>query len=446
LTVVKPRKGYKLVTWLFGKMIEIPEEWEKTTTGKHVSILLGNAFASNEFSKNPNDVKLLRGDNIGEGTTRWKEKTRYWSKYSEFKKYQLFENDFVISMDGSKVGKNYAYIKKQDIPCLLVQRVACLRSKSTLIQKYLGYIFGNNIFINYVNSVRTNSGIPHISANDIQNFPFLLPSFSEQEKITSILSNVDSLIDTTEQIIENSKSLKTGLMQKLLTRGIDHSKFKKVPWMFSNNIEIPEEWEVKTFDDIFEFIISGTNARSDLNDSGEIGYIHYGDIHTKWNLQLDCDLDTIPRIDKEKVSRLQLLKEGDLIIADASEDVEGSGTSISLKNVKNKKIVAGLHTLVLRRKNENISFDFMKYLTSISSVKIQITSWVTGAKVFGLTKENSKKIKFPLPTFVEQQKISKILSNIDSKITLEEQHKAKLQKLKKSLIQKLLTGEVRVKV
>ena len=220
--------------------------------------------------------------------------------------------------------------------------------------------------------------------------------------------------------------------------------YKSIPWLFSKNVEIPEEWEVKTFDDMFEFIISGTNARSDLNDIGEIMYIHYGDIHTQWNLQLDCDLDTIPRIDKEKVSKLQLLKEGDLIIADSSEDVEGSGTSISLKNVKNKKIVAGLHTLVLRRKDENISFGFMKYLTSVSSIKIQIISWVTGAKVFGLTKASCKKIKVPLPPLPEQQKIASILSNIDSKITSQEQYKENLEKLKKSLMQKLLTGEVRV--
>jgi type I restriction enzyme, S subunit len=215
--------------------------------------------------------------------------------------------------------------------------------------------------------------------------------------------------------------------------------YKSVPWLFGKEIEIPSEWKVETFDDMFEFIISGTNARSDLNDSGEIMYIHYGDIHTKWNLQLDCDLDTIPRIDKEKVSRLQLLKEGDLIIADASEDVEGSGTSISLKNVKNKKIVAGLHTLALRRKNKNITFDFMKYLTSISFVKIQIISWVTGAKVFGLSKTNSKKIKVPLPSCTEQQKITSILSNVDDLIESTEKVIEKCKIVKKGLLQKLLT-------
>jgi type I restriction enzyme, S subunit len=208
---------FKKVSWLFGKEIEIPEEWEKTTVGKHTSILIGNSFPSKEYSKNPKDMRLLRGDNITEGTSRWKEKTRYWSNYSEFKKYQLLENDFVISMDGSKVGKNYTYIKKLDLPCLLVQRVACLRSKSTLIQKYLGYIFGDKNFINYVNSVRTHSAIPHISTKDIQNFSLLLPTLLEQHQIVSILSNIDEQITQQQSHLTNLKVLRKSILNSRLT-------------------------------------------------------------------------------------------------------------------------------------------------------------------------------------------------------------------------------------
>ena len=103
MSLATPRKGYKSVPWLFGKEIEIPEEWEKTTVGEHTFILIGNAFPSKEYSENSKDMRLLRGDNVTEGTARWGEKTRYWSNYSEFKKYQLLENDFVISMDLSLI-------------------------------------------------------------------------------------------------------------------------------------------------------------------------------------------------------------------------------------------------------------------------------------------------------------------------------------------------------
>ena len=56
------------------------------------------------------------------------------------------------------------------------------------------------------------------------------------------------------------------------------------------------------------------------------------------------------------------------------------------------------------------------------------------------------KINVCIPPLPEQNKIASILSNIDDKITSQEQYKEKLEKLKKSLMQKLLTGEVRVKL
>ena len=67
----------------------------------------------------------------------------------------------------------------------------------------------------------------------------------------------------------------------------------------------------------------------------------------------------------------------------------------------------------------------MKYLTSISHVKIQITSYVTGAKVLGLTKKSCKEIKVPFPELPEQQKIASILSNLDLLIQQEKQYKEK---------------------
>ena len=203
-------------------------------------------------------------------------------------------------------------------------------------------------------------------------------------------------------------------------------------------VEIPEEWEIKTFDELFEFLTTGSNPRSDLAENGDIQYIHYGDIHQKWNLILDCDSEKIPYINKTKVERIPLLKDGDLIIADASEDYEGSGSSILLKNVKNKKIVSGLHTLALRNKDENVSLDFNAYLTSIRAVKQQIISYVSGVSVYGLSKNNLKQIKIPLPTLPEQRKIVSVLSDINELVQQVNRIIDQIKLLKKGLMQKLL--------
>lgn len=217
------------------------------------------------------------------------------------------------------------------------------------------------------------------------------------------------------------------------------SRYKQVKSLFGKYDKIPEEWEIKTFAELFEFLRTGTNPRSDLRENGDIQYIHYGDIHTKWNSVLNCDLETIPFIDKDKVEGLPLLKDGDLIIADASEDYSGSGSSVILNNVNDKKIVSGLHTLALRTIDNNILSNFKTYLTSIKFVKNQIIAYVTGISVYGLSKNNLKKIRIILPTLPEQQKIASILSNVDSLISQTQKEIEQTQILKKGLMQKLLT-------
>ena len=77
-----------------------------------------------------------------------------------------------------------------------------------------------------------------------------VPPLPEQKQIASILSNVDDTLQKTNQIIEQTQRLKKGMMQKLLTRGIGHTKFKKVDWGFGKEIEIPEEWELRKLNEL----------------------------------------------------------------------------------------------------------------------------------------------------------------------------------------------------
>lgn len=121
-------------------------------------------------------------------------------------------------------------------------------------------------------------------------------------------------------------------------------------------------------------------------------------------------------------------------MVDASEDYEGSGTTILLKNIKNKKIVSGLHTIALRNIDENIAFDFRAFLTSIPFVKRQIIAYVNGISVYGLSKKDLKKIKIPLPPLSEQQKISKILLIILKQMTQQQIHRTNLYSIQNNIL------------
>ena len=312
---------------------------------------------------------------------------------------------------------------------------------SQALPDFLPIFMHSNQFFDETMKYSSGSMSTRVKWSDLEKIKFTIPFISEQKKIIKTISVIDESITKTQNLLNRLRTYKESKANDLLTRGIRHTKFKKVQWLFGKEIEIPEKWEVKRFDEVFEFLTTATNSRSDLNNSGDMQYIHYGDIHTKWNLVLDCNIEVIPYIVKDKVEKISLLIEGDLIIADASEDHEGSGASILLKNVQNKKIVSGLHTIALRDNKENTSLDFRSYLTSIRFVKNQIIAYVTGISVYGLSKKNLKKVKIPLPLLKEQQKIASILTQLDEQYKQLENHLSLLKKMRKSMINEKLTPQ-----
>lgn len=191
--------------------------------------------------------------------------------------------------------------------------------------------------------------------------------------------------------------------------------------MTKNNNILPEGWKTKPINQVFEFIGTSSYSRNDINyeiDEESIYYIHYGDIHATYkNAILDFDTETrIPVLKKEIKSTTNYLEEGDLIIADASEDYEGVGEALEVFNIKDKKVIAGLHTFALRDKNNDTTHGYRAYLFKNPEVKKRLKTIATGSKVYGISKGNLEKFKIILPPLPEQQKIAKILATWDKAI------------------------------
>ncbi|OOB84218.1 MULTISPECIES: restriction endonuclease subunit S [Bacteroidota] len=195
-------------------------DWEEKKLENYIELFSGIALKSEELSDDGSGVPILRGINITEGYIRHsKDIDKYFLGNTEnLKKYLIKENDIVIGMDGSKVGKNVALIQKEDENSILIQRVARIRSNKKSDIKYIYQHFLSDKFRNYVDNVNTSSGIPHISSQQIKDFKIGFPSLSEQQKIADFLSTVDELI--TEQIkkIAQLKLHKKGLMQGLFPK------------------------------------------------------------------------------------------------------------------------------------------------------------------------------------------------------------------------------------
>ena len=290
------------------------------------------------------------------------------------------------------------------------------------------------------------SGVPSLNAATIEDINQAFPALKEEQcAIAQTLSDVDGLIAALDKLIAKKRNIKTATMQELLTGkkrlpGFGEGKSYK-------NIEvgvIPEDWEVKTYGDIFTFLTTASNPRADLSLDKEVEYIHYGDIHTKWDCILDLRLESLPSISKQKVKRATILEEGDVIVADASEDYEGIGKSVEVIKISDRHVVAGLHTFLLRDKNQVFTDGYRGYLHRIESVKQSIDRMATGLKVYGISKQNLKNILLPVPGKKEQSAITSILSDMDAEIAALEKRRAKTQAMKQGMMQELLTGKTRL--
>jgi type I restriction enzyme S subunit len=214
---------------------------------------------------------------------------------------------------------------------------------------------------------------------------------------------------------------------------------------------IPEDWEICKIDQIFRFLNSNSYSRSNLEYSNVpkgIRNIHYGDIHSTYNTGiLDCiDFNIIPKVndDIDVSVNYDRLKDGDLVIADASEDYEGVGSAVELINVGDLKIVAGLHTFALRDHSSKTVLGFRNNLLFNEKVRNELKRIATGTKVYGISKYNFKKFEVIIPPLKDQKAIANCLNTWDTAITkLDALIKAK-QQLKKALMQQLLSGKKRL--
>ena len=279
-----------------------------------------------------------------------------------------------------------------------------------------------------------NHGLLNIAVGDFFNSLIVAPPAAEQQKIASILSTQDKIIDLKERLLEEKKQQKKYLMQQLLTGK------KRLPG-FS------EEWENFGFNDVFCTLPTNTLSREDMCKSGGIiRNIHYGDVLIHYGEVLNINEEDVPYIieGKEPAHYMQV-ENGDVIIADTAEDMT-VGKTTEIQNIKTDKVVSGLHTICCRPIKKYFCEGWLGYYMNSEEYHGQIKRLACGSKVFSISKTEIKKTRLRIPCINEQKEIIDILSTKNREIALSEQSiKAEKQK-KKALMQLLLTGIVRVKI
>lgn len=178
--------------------------------------------------------------------------------------------------------------------------------------------------------------------------------------------------------------------------------------------KIPSNWQTSKLRFLAQFGRGLNITKENLQDTG-IPCISYGEVHSKYGFEVDPQIHNLMCVSDEYIQTAPyaLLSKGDIVFADTSEDVDGSGNFSQL--ISDSLLMAGYHTVVVRPVS-NVHFRYLAYVLDSSTFRNQIRDAVKGVKVFSITQAILKDANVWLPSFVEQQKIADFLDHETAKI------------------------------
>jgi type I restriction enzyme S subunit len=261
-----------------------------------------------------------------------------------------------------------------------------------------------------------------------------VPPLPEQKAIAQALSDMDTLISGLDSLIAKKRDIKQATMQQLLTGKT------RLPG-FSG------DWEIKRLGELFTFSGGYSASRDQLSSEGHC-YLHYGDIHgsNRTFIDVDADFQTIPKLDVSlrRVSPVSLLRDGDVVFVDASEDDAGASKHVVVVSGLGKTFISGLHTIIAKALTDKLDNGYKRYCFQTAAIKKQFLFYAVGTKVTGISKSNIPRLILPIPPLPEQQAIAKVLTDMDAELEALEERREKTRELKQAMMQELLTGRTRL--
>ena len=202
-----------------------------------------------------------------------------------------------------------------------------------------------------------------------------------------------------------------------------------------------EPWCSHKFSSVFSFLQNNTLSRAELDATGDVLDIHYGDVLIKYGSILDATDNTIPHIiSGHESTNYDYLQDGDIIVADTAED-ETVGKTIELLNISGRKIEAGLHTVPCRPLFPFASM-YLGYYMNTPHYHKQLIPLMQGIKVLSISKGNISKTEISSPqTIAEQEKISRFLYLLDQRAAAQSKIIDAIKKYKRGVVRSLLSPE-----
>ena len=344
-------------------------------------------------------------------------------------------NTVLIALTGATTG----VVGYLSFECATNQSVVgILPNPESFVPKFLFYYLAHNR--KRVLMYNVGSAQPHINKKIVDDFLIVLPKIPEQKAIVEVLGVIDSAINVADRIISKTELLNKGLMQQLLTLGLGHKEYKNTPIG-----KAPASWETTNLGEILIDIKYGTSAKA----GNEVkGYPVLGIPNVIGGKLNQINLRYADLSESEK--RSLTLEEGDILLVRTNANPDYIGRCALFENLRGIWLYAS-YLIRIRPDKRRVSPAFLvKFLQSEKGRKQFLSMARTSAGNYNINSQEIRRIILNLPKLPEQlgeqKKITEILSATDNKLEFEVAEREKLLKLKKGLMDLLLTGKVRIRV
>ncbi len=396
---------------------KIPKDWEAAKLSSIAEDIYYGITA--KTVENKTELRMLRTTDIKNYNVDWNALPfcEITEKRQDIQRFLLRQGDLIIARAGT-TGVSVLVDKDFD-DIIFGSYLIKVRLSKKVHPKFMHYFCQSHLYWNHVTSSQAGSTLKNINLPILKSLNVPLPPLLEQQKIAEILSTVDKAIQKTDEIIAKTEKLKKGLMQELLTKGIGHKEFK-----YSKELgcKIPKEWEVVKLGEVVEIHDNKRIPLSEMERSKRKGPYPY------------CGATgIIDWIDEH-------IFDGEFILL-----VEDGGPFGKFENkayIMTGKFWVNNHAHVLKVINSKGENRFLLYLLNF----LDLNPYIVGSTRKKLNQEHMKRIVIPFPSINEQQKIVEILLTVDKKLEIERKRKEKLERIKKALMDLLLTGKIRVEV
>jgi type I restriction enzyme S subunit len=405
----------------------IPKEWQVARLGDIAKINRESCDPSREF---PEDRFLyIDIESIEAGSGRIKEAKMIIGKNAPSRARRVIHKDDVLMSTVRPYLKAFTIVANEYENEICSTGFAVLTSKEEMNPRYLMYSLFSDTFVSQCNRIMVGGQYPALNSSQVSEIQLPIPPMSEQRGIVEVLSVVDSAIELADKVVAKTERLKKGLMKQLLTRGIGHTEYKDTPIG-----KTPKTWQIVRLEDVSEDFIGG-GTPSTFNPeywNGDIAWMTSAHINGR------------------------LITKGQKYIT--KKGVENSATNIVPRNNLLVSTRVGIGKAAINKIDIAISQDLTGVIINEEKALSEFLYWVLihserklkalaqGSTIKGILREELGRLHIPLPPIAEQERICEILSTADKKLELEMYEKTRLERVKRGLMDLLLTGKIRVKV